>query len=92
MGSKWQYLGFWDSLGSLEMVYSNLITPTYPTYMEVSFFAGIAGKKKEAVEVGTLGRESQAQLLSKGKKSSLLLCPMVPNDGWEEDGSSMLHI
>jgi len=25
--------------------------------MEVSFFAGIAGKKKEATEVGTLERE-----------------------------------
>lgn len=29
--------------------------------MEVSFFAGIAGKKKEAVEVGTLKREVWAE-------------------------------
>lgn len=33
--------------------------------MEVSFFAGIAGKKKEVVEVGTLVRETQAQPLCK---------------------------
>lgn len=39
------------------MVLSNWITPTYSTYMEVSFFAGIAGKKKEGVEVGTLERQ-----------------------------------
>lgn len=51
-------MGFRGSLGSLEMVQPNLITPTYSTYMEVSFFAGIAGKKKEADEVGTLEREA----------------------------------
>ena len=60
--------------------------------MEVSFFAGIAGKKKEAIEAGTLERKAQPQPLSKGKKSSLLKGPMVPNVGWEVDGDYIVHI
>lgn len=34
-----------------------MITPTYLTNMEVSFFAGIAGKKTESTEVRTLVQE-----------------------------------
>ncbi|CAL8288071.1 unnamed protein product [Merluccius merluccius] len=34
-------------------------TPTHSTYMEVSYFAGIAGKKKEAFEIWTLERKAQ---------------------------------
>ena len=60
--------------------------------MEVSFFAGIAGKKKEAVEVGTLVREVQAQLLWKGKKSSVLLGPGGLSVGWEADWEGGLHV
>ena len=57
MVPKWPFLGFEVFLGSYKLVKFNLITPTCSTYMEVSFFAGIAGKKKEAVEVETLERE-----------------------------------
>lgn len=74
------------------MVWSNLITPTYSTYMEVSFFAGIAGKKTESVEVETLVREVLAQPSEKGKESSLLLYPMGPNVDWGADGGFLLHI
>lgn len=48
------FFRFWSHLGSPKMVLFILITPTYSTNMEVSFFAGISGKKKEGVEPGTV--------------------------------------
>lgn len=69
-----------------------MITPTYSTYMEVSFFAGIAGKKKEAVEVGTVEREVQAQPLLKGKKSYVHLSPAGLRVGLEPTRGHKPHI
>lgn len=60
--------------------------------MEVSFFAGIAGKKTESVEVGTLVRVVYTQPLSKGKQSSAVLFPVVHNVGWEAGGGCFIHI
>ena len=49
--------------------------------MEVSSFAGIAGKKKEVFENWTLERQTSGKKLPKGKQSSSLSAHKLPKIG-----------
>lgn len=83
MEPKWPFVNLGGWLGSLEMVLPILITPTYSTYMEVSFLQGFLGRRRRLSVLGLwTGRKCWREAPTKGKKSSPLLPTLLLRVIW----------